>query len=240
MPELGALGEQPVDTSIARIKQLAAQYKPLTAEHVMPAFEMIATIASATPTENNDYSREVPVATLQPWVEAARRAGVYVILDLQPGRSDFLSEAKEYQSLLEQPNVGLALDPEWRLGPNQVPIAQIGTVDITEVNQTLDWLSDLTTQHKLPQKLVILHQFRLDMIVGRELLDTSRTNLAYVIQMDGNGTQSQKQDTWRTITAGASANVRFGWKNFYKVDSPMLDPGQTMAVTPTPWYISYQ
>lgn len=239
-PALGALGEQSAEASITRVKQLAAQYQPLMTEHTMPALEMIATVASATPTDNNDYSQEVPVSTLQPWVQAARQAGVYVVLDLQSGRSDFLTQAKEYQSLLEQPNVGLALDPEWRLGPNQVPIVQIGTVNITEVNQTLQWLSDLTAKDKLPQKLVVLHQFRLDMIQGREQLDTSHTNLAYVIQMDGNGTQSEKQSTWQTITANAPANVHFGWKNFYKVDSPMLNPAQTMAVTPKPWYVSYQ
>ena len=53
-------------------------------------------------------------------VEAAAEHGVYVVLDLQPGRQDFLSQAQQYQELLELPNVGLALDPEWRLGPDQV------------------------------------------------------------------------------------------------------------------------
>ena len=41
---------------------------------------------------------------------------MYVVLDLQPGRTDFLTQAKRYEPLLALPHVGLALDPEWRLG----------------------------------------------------------------------------------------------------------------------------
>jgi len=32
----------------------------------------------------------------------------------------FLDQAKRYAPLLRMPNVGLALDPEWRLGPGQL------------------------------------------------------------------------------------------------------------------------
>ncbi|HKR81650.1 MAG TPA: hypothetical protein VJR27_01480 [Candidatus Saccharimonadales bacterium] len=239
-PALGVLGEQPIAETIARAKQLAAAHQPYVTEHILPTLEIITTVASATPTDNGDYSREVPLVDLQPWITAARDAGVYVVLDLQPGRSNFLQQAQAYELLLEQPNVGLALDPEWRLGPGQVPLAQIGTVNIGEVNAVDDWLSALTDRAKLPQKLFLLHQFRLSMIPERALLRTTHPNLAYVVQMDGQGQQPTKQETWRTITAAPPPNVQFGWKNFYAKDSPMLDPASTMAITPKPWYISYQ
>jgi hypothetical protein len=240
MPALGALGTQPLPQAIARVKELATQYQPLATEHIYPTLEIIATVASATPTDNGDYSQEVDQATLQPWVDAARAAGVYVVLDMQPGRNDFLTQAKEYTKLLQQPNVGLALDPEWRLAPDQVPLKQIGSVDVGEINATSAWLSGLTTAAKLPQKLLVLHQFRQDMITNRAALDTSHTNLAYIVQMDGNGTQPTKLDTWGVIQQQLPANVQMGWKNFYQVDSPMLSPQQTMQLTPKPWYVSYQ
>ncbi len=69
---------------------------------------------------------------------------MYVVLDLQPGRADFLSQARRYESLLARPNVGLALDPEWRLAPGQRHRAQIGSVSATEINRTSAWLADLT------------------------------------------------------------------------------------------------
>ncbi len=66
-----------------------------------------------------DYSSETEIGVLRPYVDAAKAAGIYVVLDLQPGRTDFLTQAKRYAELLAEPHVGLALDPEWRLKPNQ-------------------------------------------------------------------------------------------------------------------------
>lgn len=239
-PALGLLGQQSPEQAAAAVMSLADQYTPLMTERVLPTFEIIATVASATPTDNGDYSTEVDAATLQTWISAARNRGIYVVLDLQPGRSSFITQAKEYQQLLEQPNVGLALDPEWRLGPDQVPLVQIGTVDIGEINQVAEWLASLTATNHLPQKLFLLHEFRADMLNDRSQLNTSLPQLAYAVQMDGQGSQPQKMNTWQAITAAPPQNVYFGWKNFTAKDSPMLTPEQTMAVSPKPWYVSYQ
>lgn len=165
---------------------------------------------------------------------------MYVILDLQPGRTDFLTQAKLYESLLLEPHVGLALDPEWRLLPNQVHLKQIGSVGAAEINSVAAWLADLTRRHNLPQKAFLLHQFRLSMITDRVQLDTSHKELAYIIQMDGNGAQSTKLTTWRTILADPPARMQFGWKNFYDEDHPVLSPEATMQLDPKPWYVSYQ
>lgn len=240
MPVLGALGEQDVQASIARVRVLAAQYQPLMKEHVLPTFEIISTVASNVPTDDGDYSYPIDMGTLQRWTAAARQAGVYVVLDLQPGRSSFLSQAQQLADVLAEPNVGLALDPEWRLGPSGVPLERIGSVDIAEVNQTAAWLASLVTAHKLPQKLFLLHQFRLDMLPEREQLDTSHPGLAYAIQMDGQGTPEGKLDTWQTVTADPPGGVRFGWKNFYAKDADLRSPQDTMQLSPEPWYVSYQ
>jgi hypothetical protein len=239
-PALGALGQQPLPDTIARAKALAAQYQPLIHEHTLPTLEIIATVASSSPMPDNSYSTPVPLRTLSAWIVAAKQSGVYVVLDLQPGRSDFLSQAKQLKPLLEQPNVGLALDPEWRLTPSEVPLVQIGTVNITEVNQVVEWLAALTQQYKLPQKLLVLQEFRPSMIQSRNLLDTSHADLAYVIQMDGQGTQDVKLSTWAAVTADPPPNAYFGWKNFYVKDSPLRSPQDTMTLSPTPWYISYE
>jgi hypothetical protein len=237
---MGALGEQPLPDAITRVQGIAAAYQAYSAEHIWPAFEIIATIASASPTADGNYSRELDIAELQPWVDAAKAAGIYVILDLQPGRTDFLSQAKQYEPLLREPHVGLALDPEWRLTPDQVHLKQIGSVSAAEVNSVAGWLSDLVAQHELPQKVFLLHQFRLSMITNREQLDTTRDELAYVIQMDGNGAPSTKLDTWQAVLRNPPANMQFGWKNFYDEDLPVLSPEATMLLAPIPAYVSYQ
>ena len=238
-PALGSLGEQDVDGSIARVKDLAAQYQQHSDVPVVPAFEIITTVAAGQPGADGDFSNEVEIPKVRPYVDAAKAAGVYVVLDLQPGRTDFLTQAKRYEELLVEPHVGLALDPEWRLQPGQVHRVQIGSVNVDEINATGDWLAGLVRDRTLPQKLLLLHQFRTSMIVGRERLDTGHDELATMVHADGFGTQQMKQDTWNALRANAP-NVYWGWKNFIDEDKPMLTPQQTMQFNSDIVFVSYQ
>jgi hypothetical protein len=237
---LGVLGEQDAPATVERARAHAEPYRPLTSTTVVPALEIIATVASGGPGDDGNYSAEASVEQLRPLVELAHQHGQYVVLDLQPGRTDFVAQAKRYEELLKMPNVGLALDPEWRLRPDQVHLRQIGQVDVAEVNQVVTWLADLTREHNLPQKLLVLHQFQVRMITGVDGVDQSRSELAILVHVDGQGTQPAKAGTWGTLHANAPSIRWWGWKNFYDEDSPMLSPQQTMQVQPTPNFISYQ
>ena len=239
-PSLGVLGDQDLHASIARAKKTAARYRRLSKIPVIPAFEIIATVAEGSPGPDGSYSYQTPLAALRPWVARASRAGLYVVLDLQAGRAGLLTQAKEYKPILKLPNVGLALDPEWKLQPGQRPLRQIGSVAASEVNRVSNWLAGLTARHHLPQKLLVLHQFQLSMIGNENRLDTRHDDLAIVIHMDGQGTPSDKQQTWQAVTGAAPRHVFFGWKNFYVKDHPMLSPRQTMTRSPRPLMISYQ
>lgn len=239
-PALGVLGEQGLAASIARARAVAAPYARLSAVPVVPAFEIIATVASGAAGPDRNYSAESTVAQLRPWVETATRAGLYVVLDLQPGRTSFLTQARMYAPLLALPNVGLALDPEWRLGPNQVHLKQIGSVASREINAVSDFLAKLTAARHLPQKLLVLHQFRTSMIRDEAALNLSHDEVSILIHMDGQGAQGAKNGTWAAVKRAAPAGVSFGWKNFYDEDKPILTPAQTMAKRPAPVMISYQ
>ncbi|GAA4668497.1 hypothetical protein [Gordonia humi] len=238
--DLGPLGAQGIDASIRRVRRMARQYEKISDAPVVPAFEIIATVASAAPGYRGAYTDPIDPAVLKPWIDAAEKAGVYVTLDLQPGRMDFLTQAKMYRDLLRRPNVGLALDPEWRLKPDQKHLTQIGAVDPAEVNRTADWLAGIVREGSLPQKAFVLHQFDKDMLGDRSRLDTSHPELATVIHADGHGIPSVKMLTWRRIVAGLPPNTWLGWKNFYTEDKPMFSPRRTLRVTPEPWFISYQ
>ena len=240
-PVLGLLGEQGVEASIERVGEYVERYAALVSEPVVPAFEIIASVATGSPGPDEQYSKVWPPETFRAWVDAAREAGVYVVLDLQPGRTDFLTQAKAYEELLLEPHVGLALDPEWRLGPNERHLVRIGSVEAAEVNAVSDWLAGLVRTHDLPQKVLTLHQFRLSMIRGRESVRTDHPEVAVVLHADGQGPQGAKQDTWRVLKDDLPEGMWLGWKNFYDEDKPMLTPEQTVAqVDPTPWFISYQ
>ena len=236
---LGVLGEQGPEAGVERLKKIAAGYDADGAS-VLPTFEIIATVASAGAGRDGDYSSETARDVIRPWIETAAAAGVYVALDLQPGRTDFLTQAKIYEEFLRLPHVGLALDPEWRLKPNQVHLRQIGTVDAAEVNQVVRWLAEIVREEALPQKLLIVHQFRFTMITNRELIETP-PELAVVIQMDGQGSQGAKDSTWNALTRGTEeSGYRWGWKNFYDEDIPTASPARVLALTPVPVFVSYQ
>lgn len=241
-PQLGVLGEQGVRASVARVERLVRKYQRAAPKsEFVPTFEVIATVASASAGKDKNYSTETPVKKLLPLVDAAEKAGVYVILDLQPGRTDFLTQAKKYRSLLERPHVGLAIDPEWRLKKKQKHLVQIGSVTADEINRTGDWLADLTKSKGLPQKIFVLHQFSSSMIKHRGRLDTSRPELATVIHVDGSGPQGAKQETWRHLRHNSPRGIGWGWKNFVDEDSPMLTADQTWRrVKPHPDLVTYQ
>ncbi|MFC4555515.1 hypothetical protein [Georgenia faecalis] len=237
---LGVLGEQDVPATIERAAEHAAPYQALTEDTVVPALEIIATVASAGAGGDGNYSNELAVESLRPLVDAAGEAGQYVVLDLQPGRASFLEQAQLYSELLALPHVGLALDPEWNLGPDETHMVQIGSVTSAEINEVVDWLADFTRENALPQKLLVLHQFQVRMIQHIGEVDLSRTELAVLIHADGQGGQGAKQDTWATLRASAPGVEWWGWKNFYDEDLPMLSPEETMRVQPMPHFVSYQ
>lgn len=240
IPSLGILGEQDLDASITRVQELAAEYGGLSSEQIVPAFEVITTVASSSAGSDGDYSQAIDVATIREWVDAAAEAGVYVVLDLQPGTTDFLTQATMYEELLLEPHVGLALDSEWRLEPGQRHLEQIGSVTAAEVNETATWLADLTVEHGLPQKVLILHQFSLAMISDREDVDTSRPELAITLHADGHGSPGDKLATYDALQQDLPEGIWMAWKNFYDEDTPTFTPEETFEVEPRPWFVSYQ
>jgi hypothetical protein len=236
---LGVLGEQSVDVAVQRAREVAAGYTGVSPVPVVPTFEIITTVASSEPGPDGDYSLESTLDHVRPWVDAAGAAGFYVVLDLQPGYTDFLTQAQRYEELLARPYVGLALDPEWRLAPGERHLQDIGQVSADEVNRVTSWLADLTRRYDLPQKLLLLQQFRLDMLPDRAAIRVP-PELALVVQMDGLGSQEVKLETWRAVTVGGPGRLYFGWKNFFDEDDPLRSPADTVGLQPSPVYISYQ
>lgn len=240
-PALGVMGEQPPAEAVARVQEHVANYQALVEEPVIPAFEVIATVASEFPGEDGNFSNEFSVEDLRPYVDAIIDAGGYAVLDLQPGQASFLEQAKLYEELLLHPNVGLALDPEWNLQPGEQPMQRIGHAEAWEVNEVADWLANLVRENDLPQKAFVLHQFQLQMLRDREQINTDHPELAFVLHADGNGAPEQKFDTWNVMLQDLDQDAYFmAWKNFIDEDLPMFTPEQTYDVEPRPWFVSYQ
>ena len=240
-PDLGVMGEQDPAAAVELAKKYAEDYQPFSDAPVVPAFEVIATVASGGPGDDGNFSNETPMEDLVPYVDAIVDAGGYAVIDLQPGQGSFLEQAKIYEELLKRPNVGLALDAEWKLNPGEEPLSRIGSAASGEINEVADWLAQLVRDNNLPQKAMILHQFNVAMYPDRENIVTGQPELAWVLHADGHGGPEQKFDTWNVLREGLDPNYFMAWKNFFDEDFPTFTPEQTYRdVNPRPWFVSYQ
>jgi hypothetical protein len=235
--QLGALG---IGTPAHAARRLERAAKPFARKTrpVLPAMELIAVVAAAHPGEGERYSLRQPDSVIRRYLKAARKAKALLILDIQPGRSDFFTETRRLRKWLKEPDVGLALDPEWRMGPGQVPGQVIGSVSAREVNATTAWLDQLVTRYDLPQKLLLVHEFTDDMVPESQL--KARKGLAYVLNVDGFGTQALKIAKYKGFAA-QTREFRRGFKLFYSEDAkPMMTAAQVMRLQPRPDVVVYE
>jgi hypothetical protein len=234
---LGVLGIGSPAHAAQRLRRVARAYERRT-RPVLPAFELIATIATAGPGDDGLHRAHQPAATIERYLLAARRAKALLVLDIQPGRGDFLSEAKLLEQWLLQPDVGLALDPEWHVGADEVPGKTIGTVGADEINAVSSYLSDLVGKHDLPEKLFVVHQFTPGMIGGKERVQRP-PGLAVTMNVDGFGSPADKVSKYEAFTSEA-ARFNDGFKLFYEEDSTLMSPGAVLALGPPPDLVVYE
>jgi hypothetical protein len=233
---MGVLGRTDPATMQRRLMRAARPFRE-PGEEIQPVYELIVTVADGSPGPDHDFSHDIPDSSVREYLDAAHRHHALLLLDLQTGRSDFLTVARRWAWALRDPSVGLALDPEWRMGPHQVPAHVVGSVRAAEVNRTSRWLSRLVRREGLPQKLFVLHQFRVSMLpdIGRIL---PRPGLAMVQHTDGFGTRGEKLATYHAVAR--PEQFAQGFKLFYHWDVRRFTPQQVRRLTPRVSFVSYQ
>lgn len=240
---LGILGETSPDEAARLLEQRAAPWGELSGRPVLPAFELITSVAQRAPGPDGRYSVGLPHADVQRYLEAARRAKMLLVLDFQPGLAKVLDQVKHYERFLLEPEVGIAIDPEWVLKPGQKPGRQIGSLDAATINEVSAYLSDLVSTHRLPEKIFLVHQFKKWMLPDREKI-VDRFGLAMVFHVDGFGPRHSKAETYGLLSSKdglmPGGLVVNGYKLFIDEDVPLQDPAEVLAITPRPELVSYQ
>jgi hypothetical protein len=236
--QLGALGIGTPAHAVARLERQAKPYGRKT-RPVLPALELIAVIAHGEAGPQGRYSLRQRDAVIRRYLKAARKAKALLVLDIQPGRSDFFTETRRLRKWLREPDVGLALDPEWHVQAGQIPGQVIGSVSAREVNATSAWLAQLVAKYQLPEKLFLVHQFTPGMVPVRSL--KKRDGLATVINVDGFGGQEVKIAKYRSFARTAkAAGFRRGFKLFYQEDTKLMRPRQVLRMSPPPDVVVYE
>jgi hypothetical protein len=234
--ELGALGIGTPRGAARRLAREARRYRRDDRAE-LPALELITVIANAHPGDDGMYRTRQEDSVIRRYLRAARRAKALLLLDIQPGRSDFFTETTRLEKWLEEPDVGLALDPEWRVQAGEVPGQVIGQVSPREVNATSAWLAQLVEDNELPEKLFVIHQFTDDMVDHTRL--KLREGLAMVLNVDGFGGPEIKKAKYRNFAREAK-DFHHGFKLFYEEDTDLMSPRQVLRMRPRPELVVYE
>jgi hypothetical protein len=235
-PGLGVLGTGSPDDIWPRLHR---QAKPYATRHhdVMPAYELITYLATGSRGNQGNFSSRLSNRTITHYARAAKRHHALLLLDIQPGRGDFLKDARSLKRWLRLPWVGLAIDPEWKLYGGQMPLSGIGYTTAHDVNRVSHWLGHLTRVNRLPQKLFLVHQFTESMVRNKDAV-IARKHLATVFNVDGLGGRAAKIGKYRDF----AQDKRFplGFKLFYDADIGLMSPADVLRLRPRPAIVEYE
>ena len=237
----GRLGIGDLQGRMDEIEKLGKKYAT-DGREPQPVMELITTVVQASPGKDGKYRTRMSDAEIARYLQVARRNKALLLLNIQPGRADFLTEVQALSRWLAEPDVGVALDPEWAVGPGQRPGHVFGHTSAAELNQVSLWLSQFVAQHQLPQKAFVVHQ-----LASRIISDVPglrvRGNLAFVLSVDGIGSRKAKEETWRKLVKPLPAGVHAGFKLFFEEDrehGALMTPPQVLRLRPRPEYVLYE
>ncbi len=236
---MGILGEIEPKEMMDRLEKQAVEWRVADPSvRTQPALELVATVASDKPGQGGLYRTRMPDALIQKVVDWARGRGWPVILDIQVGHSTVRAEVERLRPFLEQPDIHLALDPEFDMPRGRVPGTRIGTSDAEDVNVAIIMLAQMVEEKKLPPKLLLVHRFTENMLTRYKLVRLDPRVQVSII-MDGFGDPPLKRKVYRVIVR--KEPVQFGgFKLFYKNDKPLMTPSEILELDPVPSVIIYQ
>ena len=234
IPVMGELGMHSPRDAIDRVARVAAEYDALNGDRgVLPALHLIVAVAHPYPGPDGRYLGRMERPLLDAYVEAARDRGALLFVDVQIGWSDPLTEVRWLEDALREPFVHLALDPEFATASRgAAPGGVIGSLGAADVNAVQRYLAGLVREHRLPPKILVLHQFLPSMLTGTgDWEDWAEVELT--VDMDGFGGQYAKLTKY-DLFALSDYSERPAIKLFYHWDAPVLTPAQLQGLAWVP------
>ena len=242
--KMGVLGEFPKDEMLAKLDREVANWAKADPSHpVVPALHLIVTVAQGAPGKNGLYRlqmRDSLVNEVYSWIKA--KGGIFFV-DIQVGKSTIQAELPRLRPILENPDVHLALDPEFAMAPSgKVPGSKIGTLDAKDVNWAVNFLDEIVRAKNLPPKILVVHRFTRPMVTNyRDIRFTPHVQI--VMDMDGWGPPWLKFDSYHDYVKREPVQFT-GFKIVYGNDTKkgdaLLTPAEVLRLNPRPLYIQYQ
>jgi hypothetical protein len=242
-PGAPALGELQGNLP-AKARALEAKATPYAqGRKIMLVFELIAVVVQGSPGADGKYRRRVDDSVVDAYLRAARQYKALLLLNIQPGQSDFLTEVKSFEAYLHEPDVGIALDPEWAMKPKQRPGAFWGQTTAAAVNDVAELLSTLVSQYHLPEKALVFHEVVRE-VIKDETTVASYPGVAVIKSVDGLGPVHSKIATYGNLMEIMARGVHPGFKLFFDEDtrngSRLMTAKEVLALVPQPEYVMYE
>jgi hypothetical protein len=230
-----------------KAKQLVAHAdkhaRPGESRKVLPVFELIAVVVQGGPGNDGKWRRRVPDSVVDDYLKEARAAKGLLLLNIQPGHSDFLTEAKHFDRWLRLPEVGLALDPEWAMNGKQKPGASFGQTSGAAINAVADYLARIVEEGGLPEKALVYHQVN-GHVVKDEAVLSAHPGVVMIQSVDGLGPKGSKVKTYDFLVKTKPSAVHAGFKLFFDEDTTnggkLMTPAEVLALSPEPEYVMYE
>lgn len=240
-PAFGRLVPEDLDGAAAAIEDLGAQYAG-DGRTILPVFELITVVAHGSPTASGLYRTHEPDEVIEQYLAAAREHQALLLLNIQPGRADFLADVKAFEKWLLEPDVGVALDPEWAVDRNEVPGRVYGSTTGAELDGVAAYLAGLVEQYDLPEKVMVFHQVHASVVIDEPALQR-HPGVVQIKSVDGIGARANKESTWSRLMPPQAPQVHAGFKLFFDEDAelgPLMTPAEVMALRPLPEYVLYE
>lgn len=241
--QMGILGALQRDSMLNRLREETERWQAAdTVLKVMPALHYVAVTAQRAPGRDGLYRLRMPSSEIEKVIEMARSVGAIVFLDIQPGHSLVVTEARQLTRYLAMPFVHLGIDPEYTMKKGEVPCSVIGTMDAADINEVSKFLAELVRDYKLPPKIFVVHRFTQAMVTNYKSI-VLRPEVQIVMNMDGFGGSAKKRDSYRAWITGQPVQFT-GFKLFYlndvKTGGRLMQPAEVLQLFPSPVYIQYQ
>lgn len=237
--QMGVLGEYPPGEMIKKLKEQTKAYtKADPSRPAIPAIELIASVAQPVPGPDGLYLTRTPPDVIEKYARLAKKNDCLLLLDVQIGYSTIADEIEALRPFLERSYVHLAIDPEYDMQPGQIPGQEFGNSSGEEIMAAARTLSDIVKKNDLPPKILVIHQFRYDMISNKQAIKPI-PNIEMVLHADGYGVPKDKIEKYKLLVHDEPIQYG-GFKLFYQQDVPLLTPQQVLTLNPKPAVISYQ
>jgi len=237
---MGELGAHAPEEAAAVAQRVAAEYDRQNGQRgTIAALHLITDVAQARPQSDGSYLAHMTADGIRPYVELARSEGMLLFLDLQIGWGEPLEAVQRLAPFLSEPFVHVALDPEFATKARRAaPGVVIGSLEAADVNAVQHYLDDVVRRYDLPPKILVVHQFLIEMIKHPEDIELLSA-VEITIDMDGFGPPGPKIGGYERY-AMASYAQRAAIKLFYHWDVPLMSPADVLGLEKTPDYIIYQ